>query len=144
MSLPNAESYAGVVKAAVSGGIKSPSAMYVSPVSPYTGAIQGQCRRIWAITQCQLSSHLLCGPQLLLLLLLLLLQPFNCLFSRTTWVSQYQKGKNQSWFKRGKRWWGLGMHWHQPDHMQAICTSLQTGSHTNTSSLNFFCRPDAP
>jgi len=30
---------------------------------------------------------------LLLLLLLLLLHPFNGLFSRTTWVSQYQKGK---------------------------------------------------
>ena len=28
------------------------------------------------------------------LLLLLLLQPFNGLFSRTTWVSRYQKGKN--------------------------------------------------
>jgi len=28
------------------------------------------------------------------LLLLLLLQPFNGHFSRTTWVSQYQKGKN--------------------------------------------------
>ena len=27
------------------------------------------------------------------LLLLLLLHPFNGLFSRTTWVSQYQKGK---------------------------------------------------
>ena len=30
---------------------------------------------------------------LLLLLLLLLLHPFNSLFSRTTWVSLYQKGK---------------------------------------------------
>ena len=30
-----------------------------------------------------------------ILLLLLLLHPFNGLFSRTTWVSQYQKGKNQ-------------------------------------------------
>ena len=30
---------------------------------------------------------------LLLLLLLLLLHPFNCLFSRTTWVSRHQKGK---------------------------------------------------
>jgi len=29
----------------------------------------------------------------LLLLLLLLLHPFNGLFSRTTWVSQYEKGK---------------------------------------------------
>jgi len=28
-----------------------------------------------------------------ILLLLLLLQPFNGLFSGTTWVSQYQKGK---------------------------------------------------
>jgi len=30
----------------------------------------------------------------LLLLLLLLLQLFNGLFSRTTWVRQYQKGKS--------------------------------------------------
>ena len=32
--------------------------------------------------------------------------------------------------------------WHQLDHMQTICTSLQTDNHTNTSSLNFY-RPDA-
>ena len=44
--------------------------------------------------------------------------------------------------KWGKRWWGLGMQWHQLDHMQTICTSLQTDSYTNTSSLNFY-RPDA-
>jgi len=36
----------------------------------------------------------------------------------------------------------LGMQWHQLDHMQTICTSLQTDYHTNTSSLNFY-RPDA-
>ena len=29
----------------------------------------------------------------------------------------------------------------QLDHMQTICTSLQTDNHTNTSSLNFY-RPD--
>jgi len=29
------------------------------------------------------------------------------------------------------------MQWHQLDHMQTICTSLQTDNHTNTSSLNF-------
>ena len=29
------------------------------------------------------------------------------------------------------------MQWHQLDHMQMICTSLQTDNHTNTSSLNF-------
>jgi len=27
--------------------------------------------------------------------------------------------------------------WHQQDHMQIICTSLQTDNHTSTSSLNF-------
>jgi len=32
---------------------------------------------------------------------------------------------------------GFGMQWHQPDHMQTICTSLQTDNHTNTPSLNF-------
>ena len=34
------------------------------------------------------------------------------------------------------------MQWHQLDHMQTMCTSLQTDNHTNTSSLSF-CRPDA-
>jgi len=34
------------------------------------------------------------------------------------------------------------MQWHQMDHMQTICTSLQTDNHTNTSSVNFY-RPDA-
>ena len=29
------------------------------------------------------------------------------------------------------------MQWHQLDHMQTICTLLQTDNHTNTSSLNF-------
>ena len=37
---------------------------------------------------------------------------------------------------------GFGMEWHQLDHMQTICTSLQTDNHTNTSSLNVY-RPDA-
>jgi len=36
----------------------------------------------------------------------------------------------------------LGRQWHQLDHMQTICSSLQTDNHTNTSSLNFY-RPDA-
>ena len=36
----------------------------------------------------------------------------------------------------------FGMHWHQLDHMQTICTSIHTANHTNTSSLNFY-RPDA-
>ena len=28
--------------------------------------------------------------------------------------------------------------WHQLDHMQIICTWLQTDNHASTSSLNFF------
>jgi len=35
-----------------------------------------------------------------------------------------------------------GWRWHHLDHMQTICTSLQTDNHTNTSSFNFY-RPDA-
>jgi len=35
-------------------------------------------------------------------------------------------------------WWK----WLQLDHMQIICTLLQTDNHANTSSLNFY-RPDA-
>ena len=38
------------------------------------------------------------------------------------------------------------MQWHRLDHIQTICTSLQTDNHTNTSSLNFYrldALPDA-
>ena len=54
-----------------------------------------------------------------MLLLLLLLHLFNGFgfFSRTIW--------------------GFGIQWHQLDHMQTICTSLETDNHTDTSSLNF-------
>jgi len=45
--------------------------------------------------------------------------------------------QNQSGFKWGKRWWGYGMQWHQLDHMQAICISLQADNHINTSSVKF-------
>jgi len=38
-----------------------------------------------------------------------LLHPFNGLFSRTTWVSRYQKGQTSMDWKWGKRWWGFGM-----------------------------------
>jgi len=31
--------------------------------------------------------------------------------------------------------------WHQLDHMQIICTLLQTDNHASTSSLNFFYKP---
>jgi len=39
---------------------------------------------------------------------------------------------------------GSGMQWHQLDHMQTICTSLQTDNHTDTSSLNFYMADALP
>jgi len=38
------------------------------------------------------------------------------------------------------------MQWHQLDHIQTICTSLQTDNHASTPSLNFYrldALPDA-
>jgi len=69
-------------------------------------------------------------------------KPFNGLFSRTTWVSQYQKGKTDLDFTgaRESEW-----QWHQLGHMQ-VCTSLQTDNHASTP-LSFLqagcpsCRP---
>ena len=70
-------------------------------------------------------------------------QPFNGLFSRTTWVSQYQKGKTNLDFTgaRNSEW-----QWHQLGHVQ-VCTSLQTDNHASTPPLYFLqarcpsCRP---
>ena len=63
-----------------------------------------------------------------------ILQPFNGLFSRTTWVSRYQKGKTNLDFTGASdsEW-----QWHQLGHMQ-VCTSLQTDNHANTPPLSFF------
>jgi len=79
-------------------------------------------------------------------LLLIPLHPFNGLFSRTTWVSRYQKGKTSMDLNKARDDGVLGWQWHQLDHMQTICTSLQTDNHTNTSLLNFYrldALPDA-
>jgi len=73
-----------------------------------------------------------------------LLQPFNGLFSRTTSVSRYQKGKTNLNFTgaRDSEW-----QWHQVGHMQ-VCTSLQTDNHASTPPLCFLqagcpsCRPN--
>jgi len=61
---------------------------------------------------------------------------FNGLFSRTTWVSRYQKGK-PFWIlmKQGM----MGWQWYQEDHMKIICSLLQTDNHASTSPF----RPDA-
>ena len=62
-----------------------------------------------------------------------LLQPFNGLFSRTTWVSRYQKGNTNLDFSgaRDSEW-----QWHQLGHMQ-VCTSLQIDNHASTPPLSF-------
>jgi len=68
---------------------------------------------------------------------LLLLHPFNGLFSRTSWVSWYQKGKTSLDFNEARDDGVLGWQRHQLDHMQTICTLLQTDNHANTSPLSF-------
>jgi len=65
------------------------------------------------------------------------------LFSGTTQVSQYQKGKTKLDFTeaRHSEW-----QWHQLGHTQ-VCTSLQTDNHASTPPLSFLqagcpsCRP---
>jgi len=58
---------------------------------------------------------------------------FNGLFSRTTWVSRYQP---PIWILMNQQM--MGWRWRQLDHMQIICTSLQTDNHASTSLLKFF------
>jgi len=59
-------------------------------------------------------------------------------FSGTTWASSfYQKGKTSLDLTEAKDDGVLGWQWHQLDHMQTVCTSLQTDNYTNISSLNF-------
>ena len=64
--------------------------------------------------------------------------PFNGPLSRTTQVSQYQKGKTNLDFTeaRDSEW-----QWHQLGSMQ-VCTLLQTDNHASTPPLGFY-RPDA-
>jgi len=71
-------------------------------------------------------------------LLILLLHPLNDLFTRTTWVSRHQESK-PIWILLEQQM--MGWEWHQLDHMQIICTSLQTDNHTNISPLSLY-RPD--
>ena len=95
------------------------------------------------------SSDLLLNTSLLLLVLNVChgttttIQLFNGLFSRTTWVSRYQKGKTNLDFTgaRDSEW-----QWHQLGHMQ-VCTSVQTDNHASNPPLVFLqagcpsCRP---
>jgi len=55
-------------------------------------------------------------------------------FSRTSWVSQHQKGKSFLILMKQEttRW-----QWHQMDHMQTICIWLQTDNHASTITYFF-------
>ena len=48
---------------------------------------------------------------------------FISLFSRTTWVNRHQKGK-PFWILLKQE--TMGWQWHPLDHVQIICTTLQT------------------
>jgi len=68
-------------------------------------------------------------------------QMFNSLFSMTTWVGGYQKDK-PFWIllKQETMEW----QWHQLNHMQIICTSLQTDNHASAPSLHTFLQAGCP
>jgi len=61
------------------------------------------------------------------------------LFSRTSWVSRHKERYTILEFT-GARDDGVsvGCQWHQLDHMQIICTSLETDNHASTSPLSFY------
>jgi len=92
----------------------------------------GICRSIWCliytdITHAQSQSHTHTHTRL------------TALFSGTTRVSWYQKGKTNLDVTeaRDSEW-----QWHQLGHMQ-VCTLLQTDNHASNPSLKFLYRPDA-
>ena len=66
------------------------------------------------------------------------LHPFNGLFSTTTWVIRYRKGKTSLDLNEARDDGVLQWQWHQLDQMRTISTLLQTDSHTNTSALNVY------
>jgi len=69
---------------------------------------------------------------IIIIITMRLLHPFNNLFSWRIWVNWYQKGKISLDLYVAKDDGVWGWQWHQLDHKQTICTSLQT----TTSSLN--------
>ena len=73
-----------------------------------------------------------------LLLQLPLLHPFNGLFSRTTWVSRYQKGKTSLDLNEARNDGVLGWQWHQLDNMQTVCTSLSRSRQITTATPHQF------
>ena len=60
--------------------------------------------------------------------------PFNGPCSRTTRVSQYQKGSTNLDFTEAR---DSERQWHQLGHVQ-VCTSVQTDIHASTPPLSFY------
>ena len=56
---------------------------------------------------------------------------------RTTWVCQYWKAKTSLDLTEPRYDGGMGWQWHQLDHMQTICTSLQTDHSIFTGRMLF-------
>jgi len=63
---------------------------------------------------------------------------FNGLFSTIIWVSRHQKGSTNLDFNEAIDGVAVSCSLLSLDHMQIICTSLQTDNHASISSLNFF------
>ena len=106
------------------------------PGSPGLRAIKRLCVTFW---NAQPTCLWMTGQQKLLLYCTHA-HTFNGPLSRTTQVSQYQKGKTNLDFTeaRDSEW-----QWHQLGHMQ-ICISLQTNNQlTMHPTTQFFYRPDA-
>jgi len=63
-------------------------------------------------------------------------------FYLTSFHDNLQKGKTSQDFNEARDYGVWGVQWHQLDHTQTMCISLQTDNHTNTLSLNSY-RPGA-
>jgi len=68
------------------------------------------------------------------------LHPLNGFFCRTTWISGLQKGKP---FWNLMKQEMMGWQWHQLDHTQIICTSLQANN-LSTQFLQARCPSCCP
>jgi len=61
--------------------------------------------------------------------------PFNGLFSKTTWVSQYQKGKTTLDLNETRDDGVLGWQWHQLEHKQSAPRSRHITTPTPHRSI---------
>jgi len=94
-----------------------------------TGCVMGRCLSCSWTNSVRALNERCKSKLLLLLLLLLLLHLFNSLFSRTTWVSRYQKGK-PFWILLKQEM--MERQWHQLD---LVCKSFAPRSRQMTTPV---------